>query len=73
MPISLGTAFLLGIGGFDAFAAIVTSQAGILPIDFAGHNAPLVIVRIIGMFIGLAYCRLFVGAVRQRMPPSAHR
>jgi hypothetical protein len=66
MPVSLGTAFRAGIGGFNTLAAIVTSQAGILPIHFGRNDAPLVIVGIIGMLVCLSDCRLHVCALRAK-------
>src|SRR5258708_5750492 len=60
--VSFGTVLLVCIGGFNPLAAVVTSQAGILPIDFHGDGAPLVIVRIIRLLIRFPYCGFLVCA-----------
>src|SRR5438093_12489247 len=66
MPVSFGTALLLAIGGFNALAAIVTSQACVFPVDITGHDSPLVKVGIIGMYLRFAYCGFLVGALRAK-------
>src|SRR5262249_37060618 len=65
MSYSLGTA-LIGVGGFNALAAMVTSQAGVFPVHVGCDNAPLVIVRIIRMFLRFPNCGFRVSALRAK-------
>src|SRR5438445_13803247 len=66
MPVSFGTAFVVGIGRFNALAAIVTSQACVFPVDITGHDSPLVKVGIIRVFVRVLYRRFFVGTLRAK-------
>src|SRR5438876_7718112 len=66
MPVSFGTALLLAIGGFNALAAIVASQACVFPVDITGHDSPLVKVGIIRVFVRFLYRRFFVGTLRAK-------